>query len=340
MAASRVTMRDIAARVGVHPSTVSRVLSPDKRTLVSDDIVRQVTETAQFLGYEPNSAANGLRNRRTMTIGIVISDVTNPTMTAYIRGIEDELLQTSYVSILFSSDWKPERKHRIIEIVRRRQLDGLILITTERDDPIVRACKEDKIPVVFLDRGSGPADVPSVQLNDRRGIELVIDHLTTLGHKRIAIISGPQHYAGAFGHHRHTFRQLAETNIDIDPALTIFARKYSLEEGERCCERLLRKGSGFTAVFAHNEMLALGCFRALQRHGLKCPDDVSIVGYNHRSFTDKVDPPLTTVRFPRYETGKALADLMLGRIEDENALVTRLLVQPTLIVRGSTAAAA
>lgn len=339
MAASRVTLRDIAARVGVHPSTVSRVLNPGKRALVSDAVAQQVTETALSLGYAPNSAASGLRNNRNTTIGIVISDVTNPIMTSYIRGIEDELLQTGYVSILFSSDWKAERKHRIIEIMRQRQFDGLILITTEREDPIVTACKEDNIPVVFLDRGSGPADVPSVQLNDRRGVELVVDHLTALGHKNIAIVSGPQHYAGAFGHHRHTLRQLAESNIAIDPKLTVFAEKYTLEEGERCCDLLLKNGSKFSAIFAHNEMLALGCLRALKRQGLRCPDDVSIVGYNHRSFTDKVDPPLTTIRFPRYETGTALAQLLLERVNNEFAPVTRLLMQPTLVVRGSTAAA-
>jgi LacI family transcriptional regulator len=330
-------MRDIAERVGVHPSTVSRVLNPERRTLVSETVVKQVTETAQFLGYRPNSAAIGLRNNQTKTIGIVISDVTNPTMTAYIRGIEDELLQTGYVSILFSTDWKDDRKHRIVEIMRRRQLDGLILITTERDDPIVTACREDNLPVVFLDRGSGPVDVPSVQLNDRLGIELVIDHLMSLDHSRIALISGPQHYAGAFGHRRHALRQMAEKGIEITPAQTAFAEKYSLEEGERCCEILLRNGSDFTAIFAQNELLALGCFRALQQHGLSCPEDVSIVGYNHRSFTDKVDPPLTTIRFARYDTGKALAQLLLDRVRNDQGQVTRLLVQPTLIVRGSTA---
>lgn len=332
-------MRDIAKRVGVHPSTVSRVLNPHKHTRLSEDVVRQVTETAEMLGYAPNSAANGLKTNRTTTIGIVVSDVTNSAMTWFIRGIEDELLQTGYVSILFSTDWKADRKHRIIEIMRQRQLDGLILISMERDDAIVTACKEDNTPFVFLDRGSGPADVPSVQLNDRLGVELVIEHLTSLGHRRIALISGPQHYAGAFAHHRHTMRAFAEHNIAADPALTAFAQNYSLEAGERCCSELLKTGADFTAVFAHNELIALGCLKALQRRGLNCPADISLVGYNYRRFTDKVDPPLTTVRFPRYESGKALAQLLLGQVRNTRAPVARLLIQPTLVVRGSTAPA-
>lgn len=330
-------MRDVAARVGVHPSTVSRVFNPDKRALVSDEVARQITETAQQLGYAPNSAASGLRTNRTTTIGVVVSDLTNPTMSGYIRGIEDELLQAGYVSILFSSDWHAERKRRIIEIMRQRQLDGLILITTERDDEILSACQNDKIPVVFLDRGSGHFDLPSVQLNDRLGTQLVVDHLTNLGHKRIAVISGPQKYAGAFGHHQHTLRSLAEHDINTDPACIVFAENYSVEEGDRCCDALLTSNADFTAVFALNEMLALGCYRALQRYGLKCPDNVSVVGYNRRSFTDKVNPPLTTVRFPRRDTGRALAQLLLERVQNKRLPMARHLMQPTLTVRGSTA---
>lgn len=331
-------MRDVAARVGVHPSTVSRVFNPEKRALVSDDVARQITETAQLLGYAPNSAATGLRTNRTATIGVVVSDTTNPTMSGYIRGIEDELLQAGYASILFSSDWQAGRKQRIIEIMRQRQLDGLILITTERNDEIISACKDDNIPAVFLDRGSGPAGLPSVQLNDRLGTQLVIDHLMGLGHKHIAVIPGPQKYSGAFGHHQHTIRTLAENQIVIDPKQIIFAEHYSVEEGDRCCETLLRNGADFTAIFALNEILALGCYKALRRHGLKCPDDISVVGYNRRSFTDKVDPPLTTVRFPRQDTGRALAKLLLARVQNRRAPLARHLIQPTLTVRGSTAA--
>ncbi|MBT5049692.1 MAG: LacI family DNA-binding transcriptional regulator [Rhodospirillaceae bacterium] len=330
-------MRDVAARVGVHPSTVSRAFNPDKRALVSEDVVRQITETAQQLGYALNSAASGLRTNRTTTIGVVVSDLTNPTMSGYIRGIEDELLKAGYVSILFSSDWHTERKRRIIEIMRRRQLGGLILITTERDDEIVSACQDDNIPVVFLDRGSGHLNLPSVRLNDRLGTQLVIDHLTGLGHRKIAVISGPQHYSGAFGHHQHTIRSLAESNISTNPAQIVFAENYSVEEGDRCCEALMRNKADFTAIFALNEMLALGCYSTLRRHGLKCPDDVSVVGYNHRTFTDMVDPPLTTVRFPRQNTGRALARLLLERVQNRRVTLTKQFIQPTLTVRGSTA---
>lgn len=339
MAVNRIRMRDIAERVGVHPSTVSRVLNPEKRKLVSEKVARQITETAQQLGYTPHPGAYGLRTGRSWTIGVIVSDITNPAFSRIIRGIEDRLIETGYMAIICSSDQIPDRKKRIVEIMRSRQFDGVILATTERDDLIFKACREDHIPAAYIERGSGPADISAVQMNDKLGMQFAIEHLVSLGHQRIALISGPQRFSGAFGRHRNAIRAMAECGIKPEPALTTFCENYSVADGRRSCRALFASGEKFTAVVTPNDLIALGCCDVIKFQGLSCPDDISVIGYNSQIFTAKVDPPLTSIKFPNYRCGQAVAQLLLDQIEKPSAPASRALMQPTLIVRRSTALA-
>ena len=299
MATGRVTLRDIAAQVGVHASTVSRVLNPETRGMVSPEVAARVTEAVQSLGYYPNPAAYGLRTNRSSTIGVVVTDIANPLFPPIIRGIEDHLIETGYISIICSSDQRLDRKQRIIEIMRRRQVDGVILTTTERSDPLLLSFRKEDMPIVLVQHGFNDSDAPAIYMNDRLGTRYIIDHLVSLGHRRIALISGPQRFSGAFGRHRLLIRAMTENGLAIDPSLAIFTEDFSFAEGVRCCNALLETGARFTAIVAGYDIVAVGCYEALRQHGLACPDDVSVVGYNDVGLPAADDRGLRPVRVGR-----------------------------------------
>jgi len=335
----RVTLRHIAAHVGVHPSTVSRVLNPERRGLVSREVVERVDQAVRQLGYYPNRAANGLRTNRSSTIGIVVSDVSHPFFPKLIAGIQDVMIENGYSCVVCSSDQRPERKRRIIEVIRKHQFDGLILLATERVDPLVVACRQDRIPVAVLERGAAPPSAPAVHLDDRSGVRQVMDHLVALGHTRIAVVSGPQRFSGAFSRHRLVVAEMTKRALTIDPALIATCETYSTSEGARRCDAFLASGSRFTAVVTANDLLAIGCAESLKRHGIACPGAVSVVGYNDIGLGDKTAPPLTTVRFDQDELGSALAGMLLRQLREEDAVIPYRQVEPTLVIRGSTAPA-
>ena len=164
-----------------------------------------------------------------------------------------------------------------------------------------------------------------------------VAHLAALGHTRIAHIAGPQQISTGEGRRRGFLAGMKASGLDIHDDLIITASGYTVEEGTRCCRELLESGAGFTAVAVANDMLAVGCYAALDDAGLRCPDDLSLVGFNDMPFIDRLRPPLTTVRFPHYQLGTEAAQLLLERVTNRESPVKILYLAPELIVRGSTA---
>jgi LacI family transcriptional regulator len=176
-------------------------------------------------------------------------------------------------------------------------------------------------------------------MDERAGILSLMDHLTALGHRKFAIISGPQRYSGAFSRHRYIMREMTYRGMEICPSLIKTCRNYSASEGIRCCEEILESGNPFTAIMTANDLLAIGCLQALARHGINCPEQVSVVGYKDIGLGDKTAPSLTTIRFGNDEPGIALANILLDRLKNPEAAVHSQDIKPTLLVRGSTAEA-
>ena len=317
---SRVTIKDVAERVGVHPSTVSRVLNPATRGRITSEIVSRVNEAAAELGYRPNQAARGLRTNRTHTIGVLIPDITNPLFPPIIRGIEDGLGANGYTAILGNTDNIAERETDAVATMRARQVDGLILATARRDDPIVAACIADRLPL------------------DALGIALAVRHLKSLGHSRIAHIAGPRSLSTGEARRRSFLDVMASENLDCDTALVAETRAFSEDEGLRACAGLIAKDLKFTAIVAANDLIALGAYEAIADAGLTCPDDISVTGFNDMPFVDRLTPPLTTVRIPHYELGREAARRLIDLIETPESPARATMLRPELIVRGSTKA--
>ena len=333
---ARVTIRDVAERVGVHPSTVSRVLNPATRGRITSEIVEKVTAAAAELGYRPNQAARGLRTNRTRSIGVLIPDITNPLFPPIIRGIEDALGANGYSAILGNTDNIPSREREAVATMRSRQIDGLILATARRDDPIVAECIADGLPLVLVNRTADADGVSSIVNDDALGIALAVRHLKSLGHTRIAHIAGPRSLSTGEARRRSFLEVIEAEGLDADPALIAETTAFSEDEGLLAAAQLIAGGLRFTAIVAANDLIALGAYEALADADLKCPDDVSVTGFNDMPFVDRLSPPLTTVRIPHYELGREAGRRLVDLIENPNTPARATMLRPDLIVRGST----
>jgi LacI family transcriptional regulator len=332
-----VTIRDVAREAKVHPGTVSRALNEETRALVNHATVQRVLRAAENLGYRPNRIARGLKTNRSHTIGVLIPDITNPLFPPILRGIEDRLEQEGYTPLIVNTDNDAERERNGLEAMRARQVDGFISATARLDRELLAELAGAGVPLVLVNRSLEDGSVPSVTVNDRQGIRLGVEHVVGLGHKRIGHVAGPQNLST--GHRRHLgFREaMSAAGLEAGAEQIRFSRAFVEEEGLRVCSELLEQCRDLTAIVAANDRLAIGCYDALEARGMGCPEDISVVGFNDMPFVDRLRPPLTSVRVPQREVGTVAADLMLQRLADATQAVREVLLEPTLVVRGSTA---
>ena len=177
---------------------------------------------------------------------------------------------------------------------------------------------------------------PSVSVDNEQGARMAVTHLARLGHTRIAHVAGPQEASTGVSRLRGFRDGMAMHGLEVDEGLIAYASRYTVEEGARCGRELLARHGDFTAVAAANDMLAVGCYTALDERSLQCPADISVIGFNDMPFIDRLRPPLTTVRFPHYQLGTEAAQLLLERINGSEGPVKILYLAPELVVRGST----
>lgn len=333
-----MTLREVAEAAGVHPGTASRALNIGTRSLVRPETVDRVTAAAEALGYRPNFLARSFKTRRTMSIGVVVPDITNPLFPPMLRGIEDRLEADGYVALVANTDNNPDRQKRIFAGMLERRVDGLICATAHREDPGLAELVEEGLPVVLFNRVLERHAFASVSVDDAAGVRMAVEHLVDLGHRRIAHLAGPQSFSTGRARHQGYLSVMRSLGLEVDDELVAFGTSFTVPEGERCMLELLSARRKPTAVVAGNDMMALGCGAALQQAGLRCPTDVSVVGFNDMPFVDRFQPPLTTVRIPQAEVGTMAAEILLERLEVPDIPLKQVLLGPSLIVRTSTAA--
>ena len=335
---TRATLRDVARLAGVHPATASRALNEATRSLVTATTVQRVVAAAAELAYRPNPIARGLRTSRSFTIGVVIPDLTNPLFPPIVRGIEDTLNRSGYGTLAMNTDNDPARERTAIETLRAREVDGFIAATARRDDTALEELIESGIPVALVNRRMPDRRLPVAAVDDRDGVRQAVTHLAELGHERIAHIGVSR--ALSTGHERYEgfIEAMRAMGLEPDPDLIVLADAFTEPEGARICGALLDAGRDMTAIVAANDLIALGCYDAMDDRGVACPAELSVVGFNDMPFVARFRPPMTTIRIPHYQMGVAAAELLLERIDSPDAPPREVLLEPALVVRGSTAA--
>jgi len=334
--ASRITIRDVAAQAKVNISTVSRALNPEARHLISDEAVVRVIEAARALGYRQNKLASALTSGRSHVVGVLLPDIENAVFPPIVRGIEERLAQEGYAVLIANAAGTPADRERVLEQMFERQVDGLVVATASRDDQVVRRCILEHVPVVLVNRSEDHRLASEVVNDDFYSMQMALDHLVGLGHRRIAHVAGP--LSLATGHARWQGFQLAAQRNRLTTSHMVEASEYTREAGRIACAELIKRYRATTAIVAANDLLALGCYDALAALNLHCPQDVSIVGHNDIPLVDMVNPPLTTLRIQHREMGRRAAQLLLERLAAPDAKAVRVTLAPEMVVRGSTAA--
>lgn len=333
---SRVTLKDIARHTGVHVSTVSRALDPAKSATISETVVKQIREAVAELGYRPNQLAAGLRTNRSMTIGVMIPDITNVLFPPIVRGIESVLEPLGYASFILNTDSQADREARLIGALRDRGVDGIIHAAVLRDDPTIAEAAMSGLPVVTLNRKIDGLNIPFVINDEAEGIRLAVQHLYDLGHRSIAHLAGPQNLStgqlrlGAFK------QTIAELKLSAPPELIVDTARFDEEEGRLGAGRLLSSRKKFTALVCANDRLALGAISMLRTAGISCPGDISVTGFNDMPFLEMIEPSLTTVRIQQFDAGVAAARRLIDAIDDVPDRPNEIVLPVKLVVRGST----
>lgn len=323
----RPTLQDVARIANVSRATAARVVNGDT------DIVRpqtrdRVLDVVRNLGYERNAIAGSLRSERTYMIALSIPDITNPFWPEVARGVQDTLEQAGYTVVLMNNDWSADREHDHLRRMRRKQFDGLIInpTGTVNDDLL-----ELHIPVVLLASGEAYPDFDTVSSDSAQTGTLAMEHLISRGHRRIGLLSGPSRRRKSFTHQDTYLKACSAHGLTVDYDL-IVTTPFTQAGGFAGMQTLLSLPEPPTAVFAVNDIIALGALQAAHDAGLDVPEQISIIGMDDIFAAATTYPPLTTIAKPKYEIGATAARFLLERISDRAPDVARHHLLPSVLV--------
>ena len=328
------TVRDVAKRAGVSTMTVSRVIN--NSGYISQDTRERVEKAIAELGYVPNYLARSLRFKQTKTIALVLTDITNPFFTTIARGVEDTASEQGFSVMFCNTDESANEEAEYLNVLLQKQVDGLILVPACSSADSVTFLQEHKVPVVILDRRVSGVQVDTVRGDSEEGAYQLIRHLSNLGHTRIAVLSGPQLVSTAVDRVAGYRRALAEAGLDGNVEL-VYHAQYTQEGGYQMAQQALAATPRPTALFAANNFIAFGAFRALREVGLRVPEDMSLVAFDDLPASLVMEPFLTVAAQPAYEMGQKATELLLARLSGEGPAGCQEIVLPTeVIVRRSS----
>ncbi|WP_329158189.1 LacI family transcriptional regulator [Streptomyces sp. NBC_01717] len=322
------SIKDVAAEAGVSVATVSRVLN--SHPSVSPDARARVLAAVDALGYRPNAVARSLRTDQTRTLGLIISDVLNPYFTALARAVEEEARALGYSVIIGNADERPELQDHHVRTLLDRRIDGLLVSPTDGGSPQILDAARAGTPMVFVDRWIPGVDVPVVRADGCPAVRDLVAHLHRLGHRRLAIIAGPA--ATTTGSERvEAFRDaLGEHGLPL-PDAYIGQGDFQADSGRRATERFLALPEPPDAVFAADNLMALGALDAIRAHGLRVPQDIALAAFDDIPWFVHTDPPITAIAQPTGDLGRAavraLVDVIEGRPPQSVTLSASLVVR-------------
>lgn len=338
-----VNLRTLAEHLELSQTTVSLVLnnSPSAKS-IPQETRNRVLEAATRLNYRPNYFARSLRQSRSMSVGVLAPDLSEGYFTSVMSGVVKELTGAHYFYFTACHDWKDELIEQYPRMLVERAVDGFLLLNTPAEELSV------PVPVVAISAHSTGPNITNIVLDHHKAVEIALQHLYELGHRRIAFMRGPRAIPDSEYRWQSIQQVAGEIGLRIDPALAVridesgWSSKtgqhpMAPEIGYKPMQGLLEKTKDFTAVFCFNDIAAIGAIRALKDVGLRVPEDVSVVGFDDIQSAAYSTPSLTTVRQPLLEMGKRGAQILLERIANREASYpAEIVMTPELIVREST----
>jgi LacI family transcriptional regulator len=326
------TIREVAGRARVSPTTVSHVLNATR--FVSDEIRTRVLQAMAELAYRPNAVARSLRRGRTHTLGLVLPDSANPYFAELGRAIETAAFSRAHSVILCNTEGDLRRERAYLDLLAKGQVDGLLLVPAGDHGDGLRGLLRRGPPVVLVDRAVADEPVDAVLSDKRGGAYLATRHLLALGHRRVGCIGGPSGLA-VTGQRLQGYRDaLRETGLPVDEGL-VRRGDYHPGSGRAAARELLEAPDPPTAIFAGNDLMAFGVLRAAAELGRRVPADLALVGFDDIELASYTSPPLTTVTQSAAEVGRAAVELLLERLADPARPPVRRTLPTRLVVRAS-----
>jgi LacI family transcriptional regulator len=326
------TIEDVAARSGVSTATVSRVMSGS--VPARPETRERVLAAARDLGYRPSGIARALKRRETRTLGLVITDITNPFYPQVVSAIEAAAHERGYGIVLANGGDDPARELEHLDLLVERRVDGIVIASSRMTRRHAEHLRATAVPVVLVNDPVSGSGLPTVTTAHRRGARMATEHLIGLGHVRIGHISAPSEHPAA-GQRRQGVRDAVRAAGLDGPLIAIGDGRVG--GGASAAEALI--GAGVTGIVAYNDLTAIGALRALRRARIGVPEEVSVVGFDDIDLAAWTDPPLTTVRQPIDELGRWAVEHLTGLLAGGRPGGGTTVLEPSLVVRGSTASA-
>lgn len=330
-----ITIKDVAAHADVSVATVSAVINENK--YVSPELVQRVQASIAMLGYQRNSFARGLKTQLSHCIGLIIPDLANPFYTNIARGAEDVAHAHNYSLILGNTDDDPEKEKKYLQLLDSKQADGLIIAVTNHSYAYLQSLPIQNLALVSIDRSLFDLGIDTVLVENKEGAKSAIEHLISLGHRRIGLLTGARGIAPTEERLQGYTESLEMHGIPIDPAL-IVTTSARVEGGELGASRLLSLAEPPTAIFLMDGTMAIGALQTIERLGLRCPEDIAIASFDDFVWASVMRPRLTVVDQPTYEIGQQAARLLFDRLQNRERAPKEVRLPTKFIIRESSGA--
>jgi LacI family transcriptional regulator len=329
------TMKQVAEKAKVSTTTVSHVINNTR--VVSEDARERVLSVIQELRYIPSAVARSLKNDKTHTLGMIIPNNSNPYFAEVIQGIEDESFKLGYNIILCNSYDDPKKQAAYTRVLMEKRIDGLILVASGSDEELNQLLSDEGIPKVLVDREVPGVAADFIEADHEQGGYLATKYLLDLGHTRIACVSGPKTLLPSSDRVHGYWRALKEAGIDLRDDFLAHS-DFTSQGGFAAFQQLLALAQRPTAIFASNDLMAIGGLCAAHEAGVRIPQELSVIGYDDIALASFSTPPLTTIAQPKHEIGVLTAQVMVKRIQNAKLPLRHELLETKLIVRQTTAA--
>lgn len=329
------TIKDVAREAGVSVATVSRSFSGSQP--VSAEVRERVREVSRRLGYRPNAVARSLRVESTKTLGLVIPNIMNPFFTEVARAVEGAAWGRGYSLMLGNTDENPQKEERYLELLLEKQVDGIIISPARAESPRLEEVEDAGVPIIFLDRVVRGVDAPVVRADGRRAVGRLVEYLADLGHERIAIISGPPETISGEERLATFLDEARRLGVPV-PREMVRPGDFGRESGARAMRELLSLDEPPTAVFAANNLMALGALAAVGEAGVRLPEELSFVSFDDSRWFELMTPSITAISQPIEKLGASAAEMLSKSLEENGRPGEKpqsVILEAELVLRGS-----
>lgn len=328
-----MTIHDVAEEAGVSVATVSHVINDTR--YVSPELTKNVEDAMEKLGYRRNSVARSLKTQKTHTIGLIVSDISNPFFSELLRGVENVSTAESYSLIISNTDETIEKEELYLDVLQQKQVDGFIIAPTGKTDGKLKGLFNRDIPFVFVDRKIDNIAAPSVLSKNIAGSKKATSHLIEKDHTKIGVVSGLESVTTTRERIKGYKESLSQHGISFNTCL-VEKGNSQVQGGYEAAINLLEKDNSPTAIFSTNNLMTIGAMRAIKSKGIECPEEVALVGFDDFEWADIFEPTLTTVAQNPRKIGAKAANILFSLINGKQDFDSEVRIATDLIIRDST----